>query len=91
MPQAAGAGVSHWQYVASSSLLSAVHERCWTHALPGVVLLLVSNGLEIVCPWLIVLHCPLSCCGFFDQHLFRFADHSGLPVFTAESESTHMR
>ena len=37
-------------------LQSDVPQRCWTRACPRVVLLHVSNGLEIACPWLLVLH-----------------------------------
>ena len=35
---------------------SDVPERCWTCACPGFMLLRVCNGLEIACPWLLVLH-----------------------------------
>ena len=31
-------------------------ERCWTHTCPGVEPLLLSIGLETVCPWLLVPH-----------------------------------
>ena len=57
------ASVSHLQYavvavticLAADLLEAAVPERCWTHACPGVEPLALALGLEITCPWLLVL------------------------------------
>ena len=57
------ATVSHLQYVAAGVpvrfrvdvLRESVPEHCWTSTYPGVLLLLVSNGLDIACPRFLVL------------------------------------